>query len=53
MKRFVRCVGPMASDATNAVLAVLPSEVLMKRKKIDSVIIATTVNESLMISREP
>ena len=53
LQRFGGCDGPTESDAINAVLAVLPSEVLTRRKKIDSVIIAATANESSMISREP
>ncbi len=40
-------------DAINAVPATLPNAVLMKRKGIDSVISAATVNENSMISREP
>ena len=42
----------MAPDAINAVPATLPNAVLMKRKGIDSVISAATVNENSMISRE-
>ncbi len=43
----------MASDAINVVPATLQNAVLMRRKEIDSVIIAGTANETLMISLEP